>query len=167
MSQNKVPVAVSLLVGFPMTSLSWIAPDCRRPISTPLSNRPRKLLATNDKSTPSIFFGPEEDFECPDEEECEIDWDRMPGFDEGNEVESPSNEELLPEASFDDNEVPLDDIQPQTYEHQVHNSLEKSRVILEMNWQVDECNVNHDSCSNFCPECAGRYVVQNFKPCYT
>jgi hypothetical protein len=119
---------------------------------------------------PSIFFGPEEEFECPDEEECEIDWDRMPGFDDDEENSAPpSNEELLPEASTPlsmagasevdvekmEDEYAIVELQPQTYRNTVHNSAEKSRVLFEMTWQIDECKVNHDSCSDFCPECAG------------
>jgi hypothetical protein len=97
--------------------------------------------------SPSVFFGPEEEFDCPQEEECEIDWDKMPGFaDDDNdnnkvEEEAYSYEELQPRES--------------SFAKQVHQSLEKSRLMFEMSWQVDECNVNHDSCSDFCPDCSG------------
>ncbi|KAL3936139.1 MAG: hypothetical protein SGARI_002689, partial [Bacillariaceae sp.] len=119
-------------------------------------------------------------FECPDEEECEIDWDRMPfdDNDDANDTPSTAGSDNLQTSSggvsastSDSNtnnlelsveeytnigdEDPKDDLQPQSYEHQVANSLEKSRVFYEMSWQVQECEVEEDRCSDFCPDCAG------------
>ena len=81
------------------------------------------------------FFEPEEDFECPDEEGCEIDWDNMPGFDDEEEEEP-----VLDETSF---------------AAQAVASMERSRVQLEMRWQIDECETDVDTCEDFCEDCAG------------
>jgi hypothetical protein len=95
------------------------------------------------------FFGPEEEFACPDEEECEIDWDMMPGFDEDSDT-SNSNLEVQDE---DESDI---DMQPRpSYGSQALESFEKGRVHLEMNWQIDECETDKDSCAEFCPDCAG------------
>lgn len=92
------------------------------------------------------FFGPEEEFVCPDEEECEIDWDRMPGF-EGDD--SDANKVNVEEES----DV---DLQPRpNFGTQALDSLEKGRVHLEMSWQMDECENDSDTCSDFCSDCSG------------
>lgn len=82
------------------------------------------------------FFGPEEEFECPEEDECEIDWDAMPGF-EDDEVEDRAEKEVMAHDAS-----PLE-------------SLEKQRVRYEMNWQIEECKDDEDLCEDFCPDCAG------------
>mmetsp|Transcript_20463 Transcript_20463/g.59330 ORF Transcript_20463/g.59330 Transcript_20463/m.59330 type:complete len:213 (+) Transcript_20463:104-742(+) len=87
------------------------------------------------------FFGPEEEFTCPDEEECEIDWDQMPGFDEPDEE--------------GEDEADVDMQPPPSYGMQALLSLDKRRVNLEMNWQMEECETDADSCTDFCEECAG------------
>jgi hypothetical protein len=85
------------------------------------------------------FFGPEEEFICPDEEECEIDWDRMPGF--------------MADEKEDESDV---DLQPRpTYGSLAEDSLDRGRVRLEMNWQIEECETDETSCTDFCLECAG------------
>jgi hypothetical protein len=104
-------------------------------ISTIPYRRQRRVLLSPGGS----FFGPEEEFICPDEEECEIDWDRMPEFtSDGDEDESDV------------------DLQPRpTYGSLAQASLDRGRVRLEMNWQIEECESDTESCSDFCPECAG------------
>jgi hypothetical protein len=42
-------------------------------------------------SYPNIFNKEESD--CPEEDECEIDWDAMPGFDDDDEGEKSDQEE--------------------------------------------------------------------------
>jgi hypothetical protein len=141
----------------PSTTMSWLMP-------------PKRTTITNNfdihSHTPAVFFGPEEEFACPDEEECEIDWDTMPGFDDDNNEHNVQTEPSAPENSqrhdptleytnIGDEDPADDDLQPKSYEYQVQNSLQKSRTFYEMSWQVDECNVEPDSCSDFCPDCAG------------
>mmetsp|Transcript_65865 Transcript_65865/g.184135 ORF Transcript_65865/g.184135 Transcript_65865/m.184135 type:complete len:234 (-) Transcript_65865:191-892(-) len=97
------------------------------------------------------FFGPEEEFACPDEEECEIDWDAMPGF-EGNDE---SSSKLL-DDDVDEDESDVDmQPRPTFFGSQALESFDKGRVRLEMNWQIDECETDKDSCADFCPDCAG------------
>lgn len=58
---------------------SWVLP------SSSLNRRlwsPR-LTTIVESSRPSIFF--EDEYECPEEDECEIDWSSMPGFDDDKE----------------------------------------------------------------------------------
>jgi hypothetical protein len=78
-----------------------------------------------------------EDVDCEDEDECEIDWDAMPGFEEEEFKEEPQM------AST------------RTFGFQAQKSMNKGRVRLEMNWQIDECQTDEDSCEGFCQECAG------------
>ena len=104
--------------------------------SPAIARRPAFQRTTRLYSGP--FFGPEEEFECPDEEECEIDWDLMPGF--ADDAEDESDVDLQPRQSF---------------AKQALDSLDKGRVRLEMNWQMDECETDQDTCSDFCPDCAG------------
>ena len=50
----------------------------------------------------------------------------------------------------------MDELEPQeAYVRQVERSVDKSRTILEMNWQIEDCIVDEDSCTDFCSECAG------------
>lgn len=86
------------------------------------------------------FFGPEEEFICPDEEECEIDWDKMPEFTSDEEVEDERDLDMQP---------------PPSYGSLADASFGTGRVRLEMNWQLEECETDEDSCTDFCPECAG------------
>lgn len=91
------------------------------------------------------FFGPEEEFTCPDEEECEIDWDLMPGFEEGSDADKM---DVVEESDVD--------LQPRpNFGTQALDSLDKGRVRLEMSWQIDECETDQDTCSDFCADCAG------------
>lgn len=85
------------------------------------------------------FFGPEEEFDCPDEEECEIDWDAMPGFaDDDDDEEDQTIEDSLSYGSL------------------AFASLEKERVKYEMSWQMEECQEDQDLCEDFCEDCVGR-----------
>jgi hypothetical protein len=84
------------------------------------------------------FFGLEEEFECPDEEQCEIDWDAMPAFEE---VEASDKEDAVIDAN--------------SFAAQAFESLGKSAVRLEVTWQIDECQTDEDRCEDFCEDCAG------------
>mmetsp|Transcript_17561 Transcript_17561/g.40457 ORF Transcript_17561/g.40457 Transcript_17561/m.40457 type:complete len:174 (-) Transcript_17561:293-814(-) len=56
--------------------------------------------------------------------------------------------------AFEDDE--LDELEPQeAYVRQMERTVEKSRTILEMNWQIENCVVDSDACTDFCTECAG------------
>jgi hypothetical protein len=55
--------------------------------------QPHRSLAVKAHSGP--FFGPEEEFDCPDKDECEIDWDAVPGFGDDNEDDVEENLESL------------------------------------------------------------------------
>lgn len=119
-----------------------VAPQSRR-LSTSSTRPSRREKAFVLKAGP--FFGPEEEFACPDEEECEIDWDLMPGFGDDDNTVAAEEE--------DESDV---DLQPrQSFGSQALESLEKGRVHLEMSWQMNECETDKDSCSDFCPDCAG------------
>jgi hypothetical protein len=167
MSQKSATVATILstsLASAP-SSVAWLMPAATTTRSIAGSVRP--LFAQR----PGVFFGPEEEFECPEEEECEIDWDRMPGFaDEGEAEHNVETEPSVQENSHRDNKNPVveytnigdedpadDELQPiyDHSQHKIHNSVEKTRTFYEMSWQVDECNVEPDTCSDFCPDCAG------------
>jgi hypothetical protein len=140
---------------------------------------------------PGIFFGPEEEFSCPDEDECEIDWDAMPGFgssdanssDNGDggdgtgaaNVEhgrgqkqtainsSHDNDDKNNNANlgFVDDESDID-LQPRHSFGEFGSSQKDTKTAalhLEMNFQMDECVTDEESCSDFCPDCAGSGVT--------
>ncbi|KAG7351195.1 hypothetical protein IV203_010555 [Nitzschia inconspicua] len=165
MSSNTASILSTLSLSSLPSSLAWLMPAAT-------TTRSRVGPVFQSQHQPGVFFGPEEEFECPDEEECEIDWDKMPGFDDDSTSEHnveteasvhenssiKNNNRLVVEYSNidDDNSYDYDDdLQPKSYDHPVRNSLEKSRTFYEMSWQVDECNVEPDNCSDFCPDCAG------------
>ena len=116
-------------------------------------------------SSTGPFFAPEEEFDCPDEGECEIDWSLMPGWDDEEE----DDVDDAPEAS----------ISPTTYGELAAQSMERDRLKFEVNWQIDECREDHDYCEDFCEECAGsgkmvcrfcrgtKFIVfgEDFRPC--
>lgn len=108
------------------------------------------LLLLSAASTEGPFFGPEEEFLCPDEDECEIDWDKMPEFaSEDNDVPPPPQQQ----QQEDESDI---DLQPRpTYGSLAEASLDRGRVRLEMNWQIEECETAQGSCTDFCLECAG------------
>jgi hypothetical protein len=101
--------------------------------------QPRRPLTVKAHSGP--FFGPEEEFDCPDEEECEIDWDLMPGFGDDDENEVEENPGSLSFGSL------------------ALESLERERVRFEMGWEIDECRGDEDLCEDFCSDCAGNGKV--------
>lgn len=97
-----------------------------------------------------------DDPDCPDEDECEIDWSSMPGFEEEEEESTKEKEttNVYEDLHLIGDET--DDLEPQNaYVRQVQPSIEKSRTILEMNWQIENCVVDEDTCTDFCAECAG------------
>jgi hypothetical protein len=160
MTQTKT-ISLSILSALPSACWAWVV----RPQRTPLN----LALAVVSHSKPGVFFGPEEEFECPDEDECEIDWDRMPDFDEDDNSKDEHNVEatsyaatsksdarpIIQEYTNIGDEDPNDDLQPRSYEHKVQNSIEKTRLLLEMRHQMEECEIIQEACSDFCPDCAG------------
>jgi len=115
----------------------------------------------------SIFYQEDSDpADCPDEEECEINWDLMPGYNDNDDDEKEKEkvtvveekEETQSSSSYSSTSyssasyssyVRSPPLQP------VKRSIEKSRVILEMNWQLEECVVDAETCTDFCADCAG------------
>ena len=97
------------------------------------------------------FFGPEEEFECPEEEECEIDWDKMPGF--GDDIDREDTDNM----NMEDEEERIDDYStnPKSFAAQAMASMEDTKVRLEMRWQIEECETDEDKCDDFCEDCAG------------
>ena len=139
-------IALNILLLFPLESLAWTNP---RQVSSYLRNSQRtssrfQSLALAAASGP--FFGPEEEFECGDEEECEIDWDAMPGFDDDSAEEE--------NFGFEDEEEEVE-VESMTFGDLARGSLEKQRTKMEMGWQIDECEMDEDLCEDFCPDCAG------------
>jgi len=134
-----------VLLSLPLSSRAWFLHPFHRSVA--------KLRAKENTFSPfnrgviilkaGPFFGPEEEFDCGDEEECEIDWSLMPGEEEDNEedYEEEKDIDMQPQQSFGNQAKPA--------------SIDKSRVRLEMNWQIDECETNEDSCSDYCIDCAG------------
>lgn len=102
----------------------------------------------------SPFFSPEEEFECGDEDECEIDWDLMPGFADDDATEASENDQQTNKV-YEEEETDID-MQPRPdFGAKTVESLEQGRVQLEMNWQIHECEADQDSCSTACPDCEG------------
>jgi len=144
------------------TTALWV------PHNVPLSSRRIRSLSSTTRllSSPnSPFFGPEEEFVCPDEDECEIDWDKMPDFitttddKEENKMDEKIyqvNDNVDVEEGEEEDESDID-LQPlPTYGSSTKEiSLNTRRVRLEMNWQIQECQSDEDSCTDFCPDCAG------------
>ncbi|CAJ1930580.1 unnamed protein product [Cylindrotheca closterium] len=115
------------------------------------------------------FFEEEFEMECPDEDECEIDWDKMPQAAEEVENSAPLLDDCddeegceidwdampdgqVEEAATEDSEQTS---QMSTIDVEKEGSLDKGRMKLEMSWQIDECETDEDSCEDFCPECVG------------
>jgi len=125
------------------------------------------------KATIDIVHGNGGDPDCPEEDECEIDWGAMPGF-EDNEDDNNDDDAAKEQVPKKDRETTgntvskdedpqlhligdeTDELEPQeAYVRQVERSVEKSRTIFEMNWQIENCIVDEDTCTDFCSECAG------------
>ena len=148
-------IVVSILLGTCRRSSAWVLPNLSQ---LPKSSYSR-FLALNSQS--GIFFE-ESDPDCPDEDECEIDWSAMPGFDDDEDDDSKKNEEFsklnettnIVEKHLIGDEA--DELEPrEAYVRQVERSVDKSRTILTMNWEIENCEVDEDSCTDFCAECAG------------
>jgi len=161
-SPMKAPgiIAISILLGTFTRSSSWILQSHSQLPQTRHSSR--SVVSIN--SRPDIFF--EDQSDCPDEEECEIDWSAMPGFesDDDDKIKEdvPKEEDQATAKAFNDDEDhhligdEMDELEPQeSYARQMGRSIEKSRTIFEMNWQIENCVVDEDSCSDFCSDCAG------------
>ena len=98
------------------------------------------------QSRSDIFSQDESD--CPDEEECEIDWGAMPGFgddDEDDTKKESSTKEQEATATGEGRHLIVDEtdeLEPQeVYVRKVERSVDTSRKILEMNWQIENCDV--------------------------
>jgi len=145
-------IVVSILLGTCRRSSSWVLPGNSQLPQT----RNYRPLAIN--ARPDIFYQDVSD--CPDEDECEIDWGAMPGFDDDDDE---TKEETTKEAEATSVHTErhligdeLDELEPQeAYVRQVRQSVEKSRTILEMNWEIENCIVDEDTCTDFCSECSG------------
>jgi len=113
----------------------------------------------------SIFYEVDPD-ECPDEEECEINWDLMPGFSENedNEDEETATIQKEAEAVYASQQL----TQQHTLGKYERTTVTKSRMLLDMTWQIEQCEVEEEaeamatslsssssSCTDFCAECAG------------
>jgi len=114
------------------------------------------------------FFEEEHESECPEEDGCEIVWDKMPQppqevqnaanpLDCEDEGECEIDWDAMPDAAQEADIKPVEegktctsiaDVQEEKY-------WEKGRMKLEMNWQIDECQADKDSCEEFCQDCAG------------
>lgn len=92
---------------------------------------------------------------CPDEDECEIDWDKMPEFASDDDDDEPLVRQQQQQQNEEEDESDVD-LQPRpTYGSLAHTSLERGRVRLEMKWQIEECETAQGSCTDFCLECTG------------
>jgi hypothetical protein len=109
---------------------------------------------SNDDSDTSSDF----DQDCPDEEECEIDWSLMPTTtDEYTDMNVQDDDEHVEEQD-EYNDFKEVDYAPAT----VTEDFSRMRLRLEMQWQMTaaakECNVDQpDTCdSDPCEDCEGR-----------
>jgi hypothetical protein len=115
----------------------------------------------------------DEDDGCADEEECEIDWGAMPGFDDDEEEEA--NQAQASPSSTSDNKqgtettakIQNEQQQEEDDDEHVPNPLgpkqvRSLRLRLEMQWQMteaaEECDSYHPATcgSDPCPDCKGR-----------
>jgi hypothetical protein len=133
-------------------------------------NPRRRAVFMSDKNVDT--GEPSNDEDCPSEEECEIDWDKMmPNWDEiGTPTETESSDNS---SENDDKTTPTHE--PTPGPSPVHSTVtgshefENLRLRLEMHWQmteaVDECDVeNPPTCgSEACQTCRGRgYTMCRF-----
>lgn len=144
-------------------AMGWMMPNQRRqlamhPVTTALRS-----------SGP--FFEEEYEFECPEEDDCEIDWSKAPETEAMNTAPSPGipEPEVIDDCEdedeceidwdampgFNDEELEAETANQRNFGFQAQQSMEKGRVRLEMTWQIDECQTDEDSCEGFCEECAG------------
>lgn len=115
------------------------------------------------------FFEEEFEFECSEDDECEIDWEKMPQpaqevqntaspFECEDEEECEIDWDAMPEVQDEEMNAEEGAPTPRTSTVGVEKqdeSWEKGRMKLEMNWQIDECETDEDYCEDFCPDCAG------------
>jgi len=118
-------------------------------------------------ATPGIFYQENSDPDCPDEEECEINWDLMPGYNDSDDDDEKEKEKVTvdeekeeTQSSSSSSYSSYSSSSYSSYERPpplqpVKRSVEKSRVILEMNWQLEDCVVDAETCTDFCTDCAG------------
>jgi hypothetical protein len=128
----------------------------------------------NDSSSNANDGGEEDEEECPDEEECEIDWSKMPGGDDsveepeqaqasdnstnheeqGTETTAKIQNDKQIEEEHDDDELVPNPLGP--------TQVRSLRLRLEMQWQMtdaaENCDVYHPATcgSDPCPDCKGR-----------
>ena len=151
MTFSRIIIVATILLGTFWSSSSWVLPKhSQLPVT-------RRYHCRALESRPDIFF--EDESDCPDEEECEIDWGAMPGFEDDDNGEEITSDDKDPTSAFQDWHLigeETDELEPQEpYVPQLERSLDKSRTILEMNWQIENCEVDEDTCTDFCSECAG------------
>jgi len=133
---------VSILLGIRGQTSSWVLQR-----SFCLPKRKISHLPTV-YSNPDIFYMEESD--CPDEDEPDIDWGKMSRFSDNDEEDFPEEKAIPIEEEANE------ELEPQSpYVRQVERTVEKSRTIFEMNWQIENCVVDADSCEDYCGKCAG------------
>lgn len=122
-------------------------------------------------SEPTTPGGNDGDAECPSEEECEIDWDKMPGFAEEEAENSQPVQDPQKQASASLRSAAEPPAEPKSMPERKSSrqpsptSVESSRLRLEMMWQLDEavedCEVERpETCgSRPCEACRGRGVT--------
>lgn len=149
------------MLSFPSTTSAWMMPQ--HYVGRTL---PRRITS---RLQAGPFFEEEYEFECPEEDECEIDWTKMPQpalevqntaspFECEDEEECEIDWDAMPDA-MEDEKNPEEGAEPSRTStvgvHKQDESWEKGRMKLEMKWQIDECQTDEDACEDFCPECAG------------
>lgn len=125
--------------------------------------------AKKDVPTTDVVSQDNSDPDCPEEDECEIDWSAMPGFgddDDEDDAKKESDPEATAAATTTSSDLlhenrhligdETDELEPQdAYVRKVERSVGTSRKILEMNWQIENCEVDEDTCTDFCSDCSG------------
>ena len=79
-------IVVSILLGTCRRISSWILPITSR---LPKTINSRSVVIN---SQSDVFFDGDSDPDCPDEDECEIDWGAMPGFEDDDEEDETKEE---------------------------------------------------------------------------
>ena len=100
----------------------------------------------------AAFFEDPLEEECDSEQECEIDWDTM------MPISTPPPEEAQPSEQAQQEQQQQQQEQNQNYMtmgSQFQDQVEKFQARMEVNWQIDECETDHDSCEDFCEDCVG------------
>lgn len=101
-----------------------------------------------------VFFGPPEELECGEEEECEIDWDLMPstdGDDDDDDEETDAASRNIKQVT-----TSIASLMGAQETPRLMNQAEDVQVRLEVNWQIDECQTDPETaCEDFCEDCSG------------